>query len=451
MTLKELREKLAATAREIRVLADKIKTEKRDFTADEKTRWDALNRDFDALGRQVEVSRRADDVDAAVGARPDNFGGRPLPGREDYDSRAGARDDDRRGFGGPAFIPGSGGEDVDNGEARPLRRNESAVEYLRTRRDRPSFDSAVARLGFGGYVRAMALGPRNDLERRALSEGSGPAGGYTVPEALSARLIDRMRSKATVIRAGAQVVPLTSNRNTFARVATDPTPAWRGENASVAEAEPTFESIALAPKSLGMIVKVSRELLADSINIEQALETVFANSMALELDRVSLLGAGAAQPLGIFNFPNVNSVEMAANGAAITSYDKVIDLLLELANDNAATPTAAIMAPRTFYTLAKLKDQEDRPLEVPPALRNIPFMETTQIPVNQTQGSASNASSIIVGDFNDLWIGVRTSMQVEILKERYADNLQYGFLVWMRADIHAAHDESFGKLIGIIP
>ena len=42
-------------------------------------------------------------------------------------------------------------------------------------------------------------------------------------------------------------------------------------------------------------------------------------------------------------------------------------------------------------------------------------------------------------------------MRIEVLRERYADNLQYGFLAYLRADVAVTHAASFGKLIGIIP
>ena len=38
-----------------------------------------------------------------------------------------------------------------------------------------------------------------------------------------------------------------------------------------------------------------------------------------------------------------------------------------------------------------------------------------------------------------------------VLRERYADNYQYGFLVHMRTDVAVEHAESFAQLIGVIP
>jgi HK97 family phage major capsid protein len=147
-------------------------------------------------------------------------------------------------------------------------------------------------LTFGGFCRAMIHGARTEAEKRALAEGTDSAGGYTVPDVLMARLIDKLRSKATVMNAGAVTVPLTSDNNSIAKLATDPQANWRAENAEVSGSDPTFTRIQFLPKTLAVIVKASRELLQDSLNAEGALFNAFAQSMALEIDRVALMGSG---------------------------------------------------------------------------------------------------------------------------------------------------------------
>ncbi|MBM1309072.1 phage major capsid protein [Sulfitobacter mediterraneus] len=79
-------------------------------------------------------------------------------------------------------------------------------------------------LSVGQYLRSMVVGGKTEAERRALSEGSDSAGGYTVPDVLSAHLIDLARAESVVMRAGAQTVPLTSDTNNIAKVLTDPVP-----------------------------------------------------------------------------------------------------------------------------------------------------------------------------------------------------------------------------------
>lgn len=169
-----------------------------------------------------------------------------------------------------------------------------------------------AGLTLGRYLRSMVLGARNDVERRALTEGTDSAGGYTVPEILSAQLIDLLRARTIAIRAGARTVPLTSDFNSVSKVATDPVPAWRAEAAAVAESDPTFDRITFMARSLAVLVKVSRELLDDSLNLETELPRVLAAAMAVELDRVAFFGSGTPpEPTGIVNVTGIGEATNA--------------------------------------------------------------------------------------------------------------------------------------------
>lgn len=304
----------------------------------------------------------------------------------------------------------------------------------------------------GDMLRALIHGASNPNERRALSEGLDTAGGYTVPHVLSAQMIDLMAKQARVMEAGAGIIPLTSDRNSFAKQTADPTPSWRGENQLIAESDPTFTQVTFAPKTLAVMVRVSQELLDDSVNIGAALQKSLARAMALELDRVALLGTGAAnEPLGVVNLPNINTVSMGNNGAAVTDYTNILDAILAMHEDNAGDPTAAIMAPRTLRAYNGLEDTTGQPLMRPKSIENLPFLATTQLPITETQGSANNASSVVLGNFNELVIGMRNNLHIEVLKERFREYYQVGFLAAMRVDVQAWHDESFAKIVGIIP
>lgn len=302
-------------------------------------------------------------------------------------------------------------------------------------------------LSTGAYLRAMVLGAKTEAERRALSEGTDSAGGYTVPEVLSSRLIDLMRARAVVMKAGAVTVPLTSDTNHIAKVATDPVPAWRAEAAAVAESGPTFARVTFTPRSLAVLVKVSRELLEDSLNLETALPQIIAASMATELDRVAMFGTGTApQPKGIVNFSGVQTI---AHGAALTSYAPLISARTKVKTANHPDVSAYIMSPRDEGTFAGLVDGQDQPLNKPPAIANIPFLDTTAVPVDG--GVGTNESTIIAGDFSRLMIGMRSQIRIEILKERYADTGQFAFIAFMRADVAAEYENAFCTITGITP
>lgn len=132
--------------------------------------------------------------------------------------------------------------DEDNTTDIALRSDQSFKTWARARSD--SLEH-LRGMNAGQFLRAMVINDKSDVERRALSEASDAAGGYTVPDVLSAELIDKARADSVVMRAGARTVPLTSDSNTIAKVLTDPTPAWRLEAGSVANSDGTFGAVVL--------------------------------------------------------------------------------------------------------------------------------------------------------------------------------------------------------------
>ncbi|MBK6278508.1 MAG: phage major capsid protein [Gammaproteobacteria bacterium] len=309
----------------------------------------------------------------------------------------------------------------------------------------------LAGLQVGDLMRAMVTGATSGEIRNVLAEGTDSAGGYTVPTVLVEQFIDRMRAASVCVTAGAKTVLLDTKQTSIARLETDPAPAWRAENAAVAESDPTFGTVPLTARSLAVLVKISRELLEDSINIGDILTGALANALALELDRVALLGSGTApEPRGIFNTSGILSQSQGDNGAALTGFGPLVTAWGALAAENCA-PNAMVMAPRTRTTLGGLLATDNQPLNPPPLIAGVPMLVTSQMPITQTQGTANNASSIIIGDFTRLLIGVRTGLRIELLKERYAENMQYAFVAHLRADIAVEQPKAFLKLIGVIP
>ena len=299
----------------------------------------------------------------------------------------------------------------------------------------------------GAYLRAMVLGGKNEAEKRALSEGTDSAGGYTVPDVLSAQLIDRLRASSVLIRAGARTIPLTSDQNYIAKIATDPVPAWRAEAASIAESDPTFARVSLAPKSLAVLVKVSREVLEDSLNIEAALVLALTQAMALEVDRAGMFGSGSgAEPQGLANMVGIGEVAL---DAALATYAPLIAARTQVLTANAGDPTAYIMHPREDGTLVGLTATDGQPLQAPAKIAAIPQLVTTSVPING--GTGTNEGSIITGNFTRFMIGLRNGLRIEMLKERYADTHQYAFVAHLRATFAVEHVGAFSHVTGVQP
>ena len=96
-----------------------------------------------------------------------------------------------------------------------------------------------------------------------------------------------------------------------------------------------------------------------------------------------------------------------------------------------------------------LVDTLGQPLRKPEALQNIPFLVTNMLPNTETQGTSNTSCRAVGGYFPDVLIGVRSELRVEVLREKYADKYQYGFLASLRADIAVAHPANFCNIVGI--
>jgi len=302
------------------------------------------------------------------------------------------------------------------------------------------------------YVRGLALGDWSgaDAERRVMAEGTLTAGGHLLPSPLSAQIIDLARAETRVFQAGARTVPMTSSTLKLARLTGDPSAAWHSENAAISASDAAFDAVTLTARTLAGLVVMSRELVEDT-DADDVVTRAFADVFAQKLDLAALYGTGTApEPRGVKNTTGVTVQSQGANGAALTSYDPLIDAAGSL-QDNNFEAQAMIYAPRTARTLAKLKDSTGQPLQVPPALDGIRRLVTNQVPVNLTQGTATDASDAFVGDFRELLIGIRHRFEVSVLRERYAENGQIGLLTWMRADVLVTRPKAFTVVTGIVP
>lgn len=328
-----------------------------------------------------------------------------------------------------------GGDNVDMPAAYSLRSGQPMRQWAQAR----SHEEGITP---GAFLRAIVTGAKSETEQRALAGGTDAAGGYTVPTLTSAQLIDLARANMVLDAAGAQTMPLDSAENVVAKVTADPTPAWRIENSAVNESDPTFGGVILKPKSIAVMVKASVELMNDSLNLETELPNVLAKAMAQEIDRAGLIGSGSdPEPLGIVNYSGLTSNTYA--GGALAGYGPIMTArgALHGANERLG---AVIMASRDENALASLTATDGQPLNMPQVLQGVPMLHTTAIPTDG--GAGSDESQIICGDFSQLLIGVRSSIRVEVLRERYMDNLQFGLIAHARVDFAAAREGAFTVL-----
>ena len=319
----------------------------------------------------------------------------------------------------------------------------------------PSKDRAAS---FGKFMRGVVTGNWDgaSAEFRAASEGSGSAGGFLLPETISRDLIDLARNQSVLIRGGMLTLTMPTPEMRIVRQTSDVTGAWRGEHIAIDESEPQFEPLTLRAVTLAAMTRVSIELIEDSPAFGGIIESSIAAALALELDRVGVFGTGVGEPLGIVNTDGIGEVSMGVNGAAFTNYDPFLDgiELVDIANGTAG---AVAYSPRTKRALAGLKtglSNDNTPLMPPADFTNLMRLSSNQFPTDETQGSSTNASTALLGDYSQAVFGIRSGLRVEAT--RLGDTSAFSQLEvlirgYLRADIAVLRPAHFVKITGIIP
>ena len=311
-----------------------------------------------------------------------------------------------------------------------------------------------ADLDLANFVRGVANMRTTDAVRNALTEGTNTAGGYTVPSILLPGVLSALAPASSLVAAGASIALVQDQAKSFTVAGVDslPTAAWRAESGAVAESDPAFRSLTVTPRSLAFRFKVSRELLADSPNLEDVLRQVIAQAFAKELDRAGLRGSGTAPEIrGLLNIPGVNAIASGANGATLAGYAKFINASRAIKELNAPAPNAAIMSPRDEETVALFVDSTGQPLRRPEALAAWNFYTSSQIPTNLTVGTSNNCSEIYVGDFSQFVYFIREGVSIQLATELHAATGEVGFICHTRVDVAALYPQAFAVITGVKP
>jgi HK97 family phage major capsid protein len=326
-----------------------------------------------------------------------------------------------------------------------LQRADSVEAWCQQRGLFEALDAGQPAPSFDKFLRGIVSGDWTDApQERDMSEGTLTAGGHLVPTPLSSRVIDLARNASRVFQAGAVTVPMTSGTLKLARLTSEGSPAWKSENAAITAQDMVFDAVTFTARTLVRTIKLSAELFEDADpSSEDVIARAFAGQMAVELDRVALLGTGTPpEPRGVLNQTGVTLTAHGANGAVITNYDWWLDAVgaVRVANFE---PNSHIQAPRSSMSLSKLKEATTLAYLQPPA-NMLPMLTSKSVPINVTVGTSADTSYVFTGDWSQLMVGIRTNFNLRFLGERFlADNLQYAFLAYLRADIQLAQPTAF--------
>ena len=269
----------------------------------------------------------------------------------------------------------------------------------------------------------------------SLSIGEDSEGGYLAPDEFENTLITTLEEE-NVFRKLAKIIKTSSGDRKIPVVVTKGTAAWLDEGEEFEESDSVFGQTSIGAYKLGTMIKVSDELLNDSVfNIESYIATEFARRIGAKEEEAFLIGDGEGKPTGIFNTTGGAELGITAGSATAITADEIIDLVYSLKAPYRKN-AAFIMNDATVKAIRKLKDGQGQYLwqpsltaGTPDTLLNRPVYTSAYAPILE-----AGAKTIAFGDFGYYWIADRQGRSFKRLNELFATSGQVGFLGSQRVD-----------------
>ena len=413
--LREQRHKLIVDAREILDTADKDE-ERRSLSTEERTQFDRLMGEADALRSQIEDAERRNNVE-----------------REEASVRMRQEEEESRE------------EESEEEVSRPMTAEEKRWAF---RADK-GYSAA--------FSRWCGVGDKGLLEeeKRALSAGTGTEGGYLyASEQFSSELIANV-TDATIYRQlarGFQLPTADSIGNpTLTNRMADA--AWTSElGAPSTDSTLAFGKRALTPHPLAKEVRVSKVLLRKAPGAEGIVRSELSRVVGEANENAFMTGTGDQQPLGVFAASDDGIPTSRDVSSGNTTTSPKFDGLKKAKYSIKQVYWAGLswLFHRTVMeSIAKLKDGNGRYLlqdsvvqGEPDRMLGFPVHLSEFAPSTMTTGQYVG----LLGDHSNYWIVDAMNMEITRAEELYVRNNQDLFIVRMSTDGAPVRSEAFARI-----
>ena len=382
MTIHELREKRAKAWEATKTFLDSHRTDSGVLSAEDDATYSRMEQEITDLGKEIARMERREALDAELN-RPVN---KPLTGK-----------------------PMSGHDTAKTGRATD--------EY------RQNFWNAMrAKVPMPGVLNALQVGTDSE-------------GGYLVPDEFERTLVQALEEE-NIFRQLAKVIQTSSGDRKIPVVATKGTASWIDEEGAFVESDDAFSQVSIGAYKLGTLIKVSEELMNDSIfDLESYISAEFARRIGAKEEEAFFTGDGSGKPLGILAASGGAETGVTAASATAITADELMDLFYSLKapyRKNAVW----VLNDSTIKAIRKLKDNSGQYLWQPSLVAGTPDTILGRPVKTSAFMPAIGASqkTIAFGDFQYYWIADRQGRSFRRLNELYAANGQVGFLGTQRVD-----------------
>jgi HK97 family phage major capsid protein len=276
-----------------------------------------------------------------------------------------------------------------------------------------SHEAREHKAAFDAYVRHGESANLRTLEVKAMSVGSNPDGGYTVPFEVETEIGKRL-TLISPIRSIAGVRQISANVYKKPFMTTGPATGWVGETDARAQtASPTLAELSFPAMELYAQPAATATLLEDSaVNIDEWIASEVEQVFAAQEGTAFVTGDGTNKPKGFLSYTTVAESSwawtkigyIATGTAGAFDADEPVDAIIDLIYALKAGYRQNghfVMNRKTQAAVRKLKDSDGQYLWSPPTQQNgraslltYPLVEAEDMP-----DIAANAYAIAFGDF----------------------------------------------------
>ena len=287
------------------------------------------------------------------------------------------------------------------------------------------------RNAFWGMIRNRNLTPgvMNDLQI-----GTDTEGGYLVPDEFEHTLVQGLEEE-NVLRSLCTVLQTSSGDRKIPIVTAHGTASWVDEEDPIPTSDETFGQISIGAHKVATMIKVSDELLQDSVfNLESYIATEFARRIGAAEEEAFITGNGTGKPTGLLHATNGAGTGVTTTGNTPTA-DEIFDLVHSIKSVY-RRKAVFLLNDSTLKAIRKLKDGQGQYLWQPGLKEGQPDMLLNyRIATSPFMPEIAAGNKVILfGDFKSYWIADRQGRSFQRLNELYAATGQVGFRATQRVD-----------------
>lgn len=395
MNERELLAQRATLINQARSMVEKSNVEKRDFSTEEQTNYDAIFADIAKIDVKIDNLRKLGTVDT-----------------EERSTQA----------------------------MRPEGTRDAAV-----------VDAEKQSRAMTAFMRTGAMQP----ELRALQADSDVAGGFiTTPQQFVNRLIKAVDNLVFIRQWATPNTVVSAQSLGLPYLANDPDDAdWTSElGTGNLDSTMSFGKRELFPHALAKRIKVSNKLMRLSPDVEALAISRLAYKFAVSFEKAAMTGSGANKPLGVFTA----STDGISTGRDVSTDNTTTAFTVnglknaKYALKGAYWPTAKWLFHRdAVKMLAKLVDGQSRylwqpsiQLGQPDMLEGLPLFTSEYAPNTFTTGLYVG----MLGDFSYYHTADALDFSMQRLNELYAETNQTGFIGRLETDGMPVLEEAFVRV-----